>query len=842
MEELFLNNKRIDLPSTRVRQTYQINTLSDIKDRQLNYTDKFTLPTTPNNLKVLDFLGLLGNKSRKPYVKVPAKFIVDGIELMSNGYALVTKKDKKGFAVNILDGNAPLYEVLKGLKLSDLDMQDLNHFVNLTVFTNSFANTSGYIYAFGDFGYSNTSGIVNAERQAPSLFIHTVWDKIFTQAGFTYSGAIFSEASFLTEVMSIGKGYDVSDTTGTTDTSLGTATTNTLSRAGVFDDPVSFYDIFTPSGTLTDLTIVGNKIQADYTGILTAEISATYSVTDGEGYVKVELNGVIVKSIPLTGVINQTINLNVNDGDEVAFYLQSVTLFDSVKWAVDLQADLSIDFTKQSGGQYIDFSQIMPDTEQLNFIKDVMQSYGLFFQVDKTGKHYTFRMMEEMLNDRDSAEDWSNKFSNEISEDYKIGSYAQSNIMAYNYEEDVVPSHDGEMVVDNENLPFEKTLFTSIYKISQRTRGRVGEPIYNIPIWSEEEDDGGTIIVNEEADIRKFRIKNVDTTITYKFGTDLGTTDVTGIPFLSLDNLDYDFYISNYYAAFQSLLDKQLKRTVEMLLKPSDIYSLDFLTLKYLKQYGKYYYLNKVSNYTPNKLTKVELIEVNELSVNQPPNQLGNKELSLFSGEERALFLSHFTDTEPPYQDPEFDNPEQIKIVSGFNSDLLIKNNGIAITSETNLDANNLSLSLEDVSDGSIAYVKEFVFKIQSFKNSSFSTVTGKIIANVSAETNLAPIADAGGNKTLTYDSTSTGNGTVDVDGSNSYDPNGDTITYLWSAAWLPTGVVLSNETTDTATLTGTGLLFKSHNKTITLTLRVTDSLGLWSEDTTVVTLIDLSA
>ena len=85
------------------------------------------------------------------------------------------------------------------------------------------------------------------------------------------------------------------------------------------------------------------------------------------------------------------------------------------------------------------------------------------------------------------------------------------------------------------------------------------------------------------------------------------------LPFLSLNNVSLQYYAINYFPAFIRLLEKPKKRVDYFLLDAVDIYQLDFFKLKYIKQLGQYYYLNKVRSFQEGKVTACELIQVNFL-------------------------------------------------------------------------------------------------------------------------------------------------------------------------------------------------------------------------------------
>ncbi len=115
------------------------------------------------------------------------------------------------------------------------------------------------------------------------------------------------------------------------------------------------------------------------------------------------------------------------------------------------------------------------------------------------------------------------------------------------------------------------------------------------------------------------------------------------------------------------------------------------------------------------------------------------------------------------------------------------------------------------------------------------------MIFNVTEYENIPPIAQAGADSVLTYDSSDTGNGIVYLSGSGSSDPNGDTLSYLWSIDGTnPLGISINNSTSEECSIEGTGLDGSQHTRDITVRLRVTDTLGEYNEDTLTITLNDI--
>jgi hypothetical protein len=91
-------------------------------------------------------------------------------------------------------------------------------------------------------------------------------------------------------------------------------------------------------------------------------------------------------------------------------------------------------------------------------------------------------------------------------------------------------------------------------------------------------------------------------------------------------------------------------------------------------------------------------------------------------------------------------------------------------------------------------------------------------------DTNRPPVADAGPDQEVAPHST------IILDGSSSYDPDGDMLTYLWTRAGDPTF---------TSPLSVTTFSLPAATSVFTFTLTVTDTAGLHDSDVLVVHVTD---
>ncbi|SOC79829.1 hypothetical protein SAMN06296241_1366 [Salinimicrobium sediminis] len=853
-EILYIEGWKMDLSPDPITRTLQINNIGEVKDRQANFSNTTKLPMTPNNVKAFDFLGVSGNSSLKPYRKLRCDYILNGIPMVRNGYAVV-KAANSHYEVVIYDGLIDLSERIKGKKLNELNFSDLNHYLTQSTYESSLLNTEGFIYALGEFLPRSGFSTIKIEEQAPSLFVKTVWDKIWEEAGLRYSGSFFSEnTDFLTEVISPAKGYEVKNVE-LTSLLLGSGQTNIISRNTFSNDPlIRFEDQHTfQSGSFSGITMnPDGSLVTSEDGQLSLSIETSYSNNDSYVRLLVNLNGATKTWIDLPENLTSktvTINLNVKAGDILTFVLagtyeisqaeQEPEQQDTIhgKYSINYNAYSTIQITKLTGGQFIDFSTFVAEMDQLAFVKDVMQRYGLLIKPVKNTNSYDFIQFEEMLNDKANTEDWSEKLNEILGEKYDI-QYARRNEATYAYPESIIDRvYDGVLTIDNENATPAKNLFSSPYQIpTSRSRTFKNKTVYQIPIWEEKEEDGETIIENKESPVKIFRISKVDTSIQTTFFDGANVITVTGmIPFLSLENMQMQYFLNKYYKAFKLLIDRAKQVDADFKLNEIDIYNLDFFRLKYLKQTGKYYYLNNLKH-RPERIIKAELIQLNGFSVNLPPTILGVYSRTISYKNTTTITVDNITvQSNPAYFDPEFDQPMAIMFTGGFNSNILLKNGADVITTQTVINVADWNVTIQDAGNLTAEHSAAFTFKIKDAGSEQWSEVEGTIDVTVREYVNNPPVANAGPDQTveIPIDQSST---LVSLNGSGSTDTTGSITSYAWSIVSMPS--------TSSAFLSGNSGVNGGLNVpntedsygTYTIKLIVTDEFGATGEDTVSIT------
>lgn len=611
-EFLYLNKVFVDLKSKTVTRKIRIGDIGDIGSRKSTASYTIKLARTTRTVKMLDMIGVSGNTSRKPFELITADYIVNGIPLVSNGYAKI-KSTSKYIEINIFDGIKGLSELLKGKKIADLPLDDLNHILTSQEYIDSYSNTEGFIYGIADYGLGKAVSL-KVEKQAPSIFQHTIFRKIFESNGLNLIGDFFTtNTKYLNEVITPSRGYEIEDSAFVS-TAKGGADTNIISYFNLSPTPVSYIEkfVFTDLG-LVGASVVSGDIVFSVAGLYKLNLTSSYTVAvNNSVWINVKVNGTtkatislevgdtltkisdIVLTIAASDIISLEVNCNVYQADE------------SGKYIADFSASCDGLLYLQEGGQLITASDYIGDMYQIDFVKDVLRRYALISHPITNTSEYEFTLINDILEDTENAEDWTLKLKGELDENY-ISGYARINTAKYNYpEEIVIPNNDGEMLIDNENAELEKTLFDSVFEIPNTSGAMSNEIIYLIPIWELKD----AVVENRETPLKVMEIKRITTNITAKlFDEVTGVSASSNIPFLNLENMSMEYYLTTFYPNFKKMINDYKEVEGEFKLSVIDIYNLNFFRLKFLKQTGQFYYLDTVIN-TPEKLSKVKMIEI----------------------------------------------------------------------------------------------------------------------------------------------------------------------------------------------------------------------------------------
>lgn len=416
MMEIFIEGKRLDVakgdPSLL---TFQLDDIKDFSSRNSTFSKTIVLPGTANNNRL--FGNIFDVKVRNNYsassdnVETNFNPSVAAECLIFQNRLQVFKGTLRVLEI-IIDNGAIEYEVavfgeLGGLvgaigngRLDDLDFSDYDHVWNVSNVTGSWDNIngSGYYYPLIDYGGVSTAK-VNYDLRAlrPALFVREYVDKIFTEAGYTWSSDLFNTARFKSLI--IPNNQKSLQTLQDRFVEGTTVSTTTVIQNGVDDDaPVN------PDLTdLTNFTETGGVYT--YTGsdtktfTITANLVGNYYSTIESIQWGIRKNGSIVYThVPFlsptfgTSDTNFTIDfepfeLSLANGDTFEVFARVANNVGSYRARLTfalIRATLSVpEYADASPGDTIPINQIIPkNILQRDFLSSIVKLFNLYIYED----------------------------------------------------------------------------------------------------------------------------------------------------------------------------------------------------------------------------------------------------------------------------------------------------------------------------------------------------------------------------------------------------------------------------------------------------------------------------
>jgi len=629
--KLYIGGFEMELKDiNRLAQTKQRNNITNLHQRQSNASNNFALPRTPKNVNNMEFLGIVGNKSTRPYSKLPASLqdTETGEWLIYDGWANISATDKD-FKVTIVDGAIDFYKAIENKTLTDVNLSALSHVKSLTNITTSWANNLPYMYILADFNGNNYSstGIFNIDFQVPSARISYIWDRIHQFAGFTYSGTIFQSQKFLNLFMTFPKPVP---TTGTNYVNIETHNT------GIANVPYSYWsgnvlfqgnkDVVVTFPTAIPSTayfqVVNNRYVFLQAGVFKLGITGGVTITTVVAGLFTETTTVtimnyFVRNSAGTLISNGQIDssglgyviLNLNVGDQVSIF--SYAEAGGGLWPGTLSGAYTIKLDVLTG-YVVNFDDVLVDFLATDFVKEVLNHFALTPYKDKYSNHIEYKTLKEIIQDPDVV-DWSDKKPVRLSEKYIIGSYGQSNVFTWKYDRDELEYNDGSILIDNKNLKERTVVVQSrFYTPSLETVTLNTKPVHVYKLWEKEINDAGVVEYKElTGRFYLLRQTSSNTSITITSVATSQTTTYSGqIPYASNFRLNWKGLLLDNYSQMTQILNTSKMVEANLYLTSKDVSDFDFKRLVYIEQFSSYYLVNRIVNYIKNKYTKVELLEV----------------------------------------------------------------------------------------------------------------------------------------------------------------------------------------------------------------------------------------
>ena len=185
---------------------FQVGDIRDLTQRKGTFSKTITLSGTKNNNTLLNNYYDVNIKAGTFDINRLTKCTVlqNGIPIITDALLQLTNVRKvqltdayeQGveYEVLIKDSQAEFYTQITNLELTDLDFSDCNHEFSITAITDSWSNTQSDNYKYL-MPYNDTANY-SVNHFKPAIYAKSYFDRIFANAGFTYTWTNLSDFHF----------------------------------------------------------------------------------------------------------------------------------------------------------------------------------------------------------------------------------------------------------------------------------------------------------------------------------------------------------------------------------------------------------------------------------------------------------------------------------------------------------------------------------------------------------------------------------------------------------------------------------------------------------------------
>lgn len=189
---------------------------ADIREpntRQSTYTKTITIPATKQANEVFEYAFEVNLQAAtfNPNIKLSAKYFVNELKVVDGSLQLLNIISKYNgtylehfYNCSIIGETANIFLDVANLFLTDVDLSDLDHTLNVASLTNPLADAkfnptigTGYCYPYNDYGLDGGNGFNwYFEHLKPAVFEKEYVDRIFAAAGYTYTSNFLASSYY----------------------------------------------------------------------------------------------------------------------------------------------------------------------------------------------------------------------------------------------------------------------------------------------------------------------------------------------------------------------------------------------------------------------------------------------------------------------------------------------------------------------------------------------------------------------------------------------------------------------------------------------------------------------
>lgn len=638
---------------------YQINSLSELKDRQASYSQAIKLPKTSNNCRVLGLPDIFELPQTRPYEPVPCALSVDGADISGGKAVLCVDKIDEYINCQIVSGIVDLFSQMESFDMNDPAYDyvwDISHIGDTATAGGRPIKT---LLATWDKGYENATSVLTGNNTSqyyiPSLPFKDVAFYILNKLGYGVDTDLSTDP-----MADINNDYITSTgwASGEITTRYAANASNGL-QSGNMAFIQSMFNVTSPNGlwrptvitpnvglkgpttaraqaynspgNVTIKTVSGSAVAVPLTAYARSRIIVYLYIgkilSDGSTLQRLSFQdrnvvqnyGDAAKSVNFDDL--KDIDLGIGETLVVAMWsrgdLVTSLAYGNIPWSLTSSVAITeIHNDKPVLGDTINLLSGTSFSSAQDLFKAFLQTYGLTIDIDhanKIVKIYSLNIWYDRIS-RGEFLDWSDKLIIDDANNYsfRLPGYAQSNIIALKENSDDGVTDIGSFSVNDKTLESEKTLLTLPFESGVNSQVNVAIQsslpraitVANIPAYAIGEEGERTLEGGES-----HLIRDTGLTINNVF---ISQGSLTASHNLRLSShIPIQSYIREYYSRLaNNILINSRKLELMLNLDSVDIETLDMFTPVYIDYFKSFFYISKINNFIAGTTTKVELIRL----------------------------------------------------------------------------------------------------------------------------------------------------------------------------------------------------------------------------------------
>lgn len=649
----------LDLPLDAPAMNYQINNLAELKDRNVSYSQRISLPRTTHNEQAFQFSFVVGSGSGVPYMKFPCQLFYEGALISPAGAVLnIVDVSDTSIGVQILGATVDLFDTLNNTDAKDPGdgMFLLKWYTDTMGQTERYLSGPGevkvlyfWLYAtlqknpnFPPFAMEAIRQVRELDKFYPHLNWYDLVTWIFDRAGYSLEtdvDLVDRAGMFLPCTYPVladnpkaprasGIGWIRNFTVGTPARVIWEG-----SPGVTLSDPVAGrLKIGPESGTfswmtLWDTTITFRFSWSNISAIRNSSVAVkvTHYKNDGTSAV------VLTRSWSTGSSGSASVDIQMEAGEHIlvsgtlAVITNPVSSFD-MRFPVSITAppvpETSPGDKPQPGLTY-DLLASTGFKSLGDIVKAFVQLFGLTVDVNPATKVARAYSIQEFYNRQSSSgKNWSDKLikGKDTKLTFQLSSYAQANEIKLEDNKDNNVTDSYKFSIPDVNLQPTKLLFQIGFlaglnqKLYDADTTNKTHTLANYPIWTinrgRMENGEVTETTWEYNVLSKPMVVHIDRSDYMRPVVRVGYTR-TQIRLYTAYFKNLNYYVPKYY---DKLINNILKRPkilqVQILLDSLDIQSLDLFNPIWLEEHGFWFYVSKINNFQAGKIPKVDLIRM----------------------------------------------------------------------------------------------------------------------------------------------------------------------------------------------------------------------------------------